>query len=272
MDSLDPALTKKLKDGYLTNAQNTSLSEIAEILQVAKQFSVAPISGFHVGACAIGASGNIYIGANMEFSGAPLSASLHAEQSALVNAWMHGENEITDLHVTEAPCGHCRQFLRELNNESTIRIHTQEKIYLLADLLPDAFVLDPKKNYGLLNTPPHKLEAIHSTENNLLVRALNAAQLSYVPYTLNPEGCILECSSGQLFSGRTAESAAYNPTVNAVICALNQRNLSSHREEAILSAHFAKLATGIQSQASLNKAILSSITNVVIETLLFEFC
>ena len=51
----------------------------------------SPHSNFYVGAIAVGDSGNFYFGANMEFVGVPLSASIHAEQSAVMNAWIHGE-------------------------------------------------------------------------------------------------------------------------------------------------------------------------------------
>ena len=75
----------------------------SDLLDLATCFSVAPISGFYVGASAVGKSGKLYLGANMEFKGVPLSASLHAEQSAILNAWTHEEREVVALHVSDTP-------------------------------------------------------------------------------------------------------------------------------------------------------------------------
>jgi cytidine deaminase len=40
-----------------------------DLLELAACFSVAPISGFYVGAIAVGQSGKLYLGANIEFQG-----------------------------------------------------------------------------------------------------------------------------------------------------------------------------------------------------------
>ena len=62
-----------------------------ELLPWASSFAVVPVSGFAVGAVAFGASGALYAGANLEFAGSPLGASVHAEQAAIANAWLRGE-------------------------------------------------------------------------------------------------------------------------------------------------------------------------------------
>lgn len=83
----------------------------------------------------VGASGNIYLGCNMEFANVPLNFSVHAEQCLISSAFSqtltssevvlisfisdavrHGEQELAQLIVNWAPCGHCRQFLSELYN------------------------------------------------------------------------------------------------------------------------------------------------------------
>ena len=66
-------------------------------------------------AVALGASGRIFFGVNLEFARLPLYNSVHAEQFLVVNALHHGETEIRKLAVSEAPCGHCRQFYSELS-------------------------------------------------------------------------------------------------------------------------------------------------------------
>jgi cytidine deaminase len=61
-------------------------------------------------------SGNLYFGANMEFPGTTLQQTLHAEQSAVSHAWLRGEKQLTAITVNYTPCGHCRQFMNELNS------------------------------------------------------------------------------------------------------------------------------------------------------------
>ena len=99
-----------------------------------------PISGFRVGAVARGLSGALYAGANLEFAGLPLSCSVHAEQSALTNAWVHGEEGLDAVAVSAAPCGYCRQFLYELVGAERLEILLPERpATRLSALLPAAF-------------------------------------------------------------------------------------------------------------------------------------
>lgn len=65
-------------------------------------------------AVGLAASGAAYIGVNLEFAGAPLSQSVHAEQFLAANLLLHGERRLRTLAVSAAPCGHCRQFYSEL--------------------------------------------------------------------------------------------------------------------------------------------------------------
>ncbi len=51
----------------------------------------APVSGFHVGAVAIGESGQAYLGVNLEFEGQPFAHTVHAEQFAIALARVNGE-------------------------------------------------------------------------------------------------------------------------------------------------------------------------------------
>jgi cytidine deaminase len=237
----------------------------AQLLPLAAAFSVHPISGFAVGAIAVGASGHLYLGANLEFQGMPLHATLHAEQSAVLNAWMHNENEMVALYVSETPCGHCRQFLRELSNIDTLKVYVGAKIHSLDELLPHAFGEARAKGHGLLDSSPLALEAVKPNPNTSQQRAINAAQRSYAPYSRSPEGFVLECLNGQFFSGRAAESAAFNPSVPGVLSALNQRNLSSSRTVAISTATEAKLATAINNPLPFASTLISSTSNAEIK-------
>jgi cytidine deaminase len=263
-------LCSKHFSGCLKDFESPAVELVPALLPLAAKFSIAPISGFHVGAVAVGASGHLYLGANMEFVGAPLSASLHAEQSAVLNAWMHGESAIVALAISEVPCGHCRQFLWELSNVTTLPIIAGPTRTDLGSLLPMPFGAPRKTGHGLLDSPPTTLESIAPITNDAAQRALNAAQRSYVPYTNAPEGFVIECADGKSFAGRAAESIAFNPSTPAAVCALNQRNLSTSRDYSISACTHAKLATGLHSQSELTATIIRRISSAEIKTVRLE--
>ncbi|MGB0413911.1 MAG: cytidine deaminase [Coraliomargarita sp.] len=256
--------------GYLRGTKQPPEQLAPQLLELAKCFAETPVSGFHVGAVALGSSGRIYLGANLEFSGAPLSASLHAEQSAILNAWMHGEPSIERLIVSETPCGHCRQFLNELSEVEQLVIEFGGAAYKLWDLLPQAFGSTRKAGHGLLDSPSKQLACIRPVQGDLHQRAINAAERSYVPYSEGYAGFALTCTDGKTYGGRSAESAAFNPSVPAVTCALNQRNLSSSRDWNICAATQSQLATAVHSQYEFAETILRRITSASVEKVLIE--
>ena len=264
-------LISELKDPDFSGQINSvTPARAKDLLELATCFSVAPISGFYVGAIAVGKSGKLYLGANMEFQGVPLSASLHAEQSAILNAWMHEEREVVTLHVSETPCGHCRQFMRELSNSSALKIHCKGQTFQIEDLLPGAFGENRKKGHGLLDSTITNLESVKTNPHTRSQVAINAAQRSYAPYSQSPEGFVAQCLDGHFFSGRVAESIAFNPSVSGVVVALNQRNLSSSRSVAITACTQAKLATALSSPLAQAKAIIKHISEASVDEVQME--
>lgn len=235
------------------------------LLPLAAIFSRAPISGYHVGAIAVGQSGQIYLGANLEFEGVSLNATLHAEQSAVVNAWIHGESAIKALHISAPPCGHCRQFLRELSNTESLDICIQGRVDSINQLLPDAFGDTPAKGHGLMDGSPYALQATQAETDPARIRAIEAAQQSYAPYSHSPEGFVIKCIDGQTFTGRSAESVAFNPSISATLVALNQRNLSASRDAAITTCTLAKLETTSNNPLPLAESLLKALTDVTID-------
>lgn len=279
LDGLPPSMLETVRSqirsesfsGRLRGLEEAPVEVIeAALVPLARDFAQAPVSGFFVGAVALGVSGAYYLGANMEFTGVPLSASLHAEQSAVLNAWIHGESAIRGLAVSEAPCGHCRQFLRELAGGETLSLRIKGQPTTLAALLPLAFGDTPRRGEGLLDRPPRKLESSHRLESSLQRRALNAAQRGYAPYTGAPEGFALEGTNGKIFVGRSAESVAFNPSVTALVCALNARNMSASRDVSINACAHARLATSLSSQTGFSRDLLRSISGSEIQQVVLE--
>ncbi|MBI3310206.1 MAG: cytidine deaminase, partial [Serratia liquefaciens] len=162
------------------------------LLPLAAACSLAPISRFYVGAIARGQSGNLYFGANMEFSGAPMQQTIHAEQCAVTHAWLRGESELASITVNYTPCGHCRQFMNELNSGTDLKIRLPgREPATLGDYLPDAF--GPKDlNIAtlLMDRVDHGFQLALTDE--LEKAALAAANQSHAPYSNPHSGVALE--------------------------------------------------------------------------------
>src|SRR5215212_4473716 len=175
------------------------LTRMRTLLPEAAKFARPPVSNFYVGAVVRGmTTGTLYMGANLEFAGEALSFTVHAEQSAVTSAWIHGEHGIDLIAVTAAPCGYCRQFLNELAAPLTIAIG--EETHTLADLLPRAFgPRDLGIDGGLMAPVDHNL-AIDETDE-LAQAAFHAAKMSYAPYSRSYAGVALRTGDGQVFFG-----------------------------------------------------------------------
>ena len=191
--------------------------------------SRSPISGFRVGAAALGESGRVYLGTNLEFPGLPLNASVHAEQFAVTSAAHAGETRIRALALNAVPCGHCRQFLSELQGSRDLRVLVGlEASHALPDLLPHAFtpqdlqgpdpllLLQPVHN-GLRLAAPRG-EGAGAGEGRggeaggaLEAEALRQANAAFAPYTGCGAGVALRLRGGRVVSGGSMESCAYNP-------------------------------------------------------------
>jgi len=123
-----------------------------EFVGTTQKYAIPPTSRFYVGAAALGASGAVFLGVNVEFPGLPLNASVHAEQFALVTALRANETRLIAIATTAAPCGHCRQFMNELRHASELCCVIPEDAkapggrpgakfarYALRELLPHSF-------------------------------------------------------------------------------------------------------------------------------------
>ena len=121
-----------------------------EMLGIAKRAllrAYAPYSQFPVGAVLLGANGRLYAGCNVENAAYPQGCC--AEASAISAMVMDGEQRIAAALVmgggpaTIAPCGGCRQRLREFaEDETPIFLCGPEGLRhktTLGELLPLAF-------------------------------------------------------------------------------------------------------------------------------------
>ncbi|APC10908.1 MULTISPECIES: cytidine deaminase [Providencia] len=244
---LRPIIDKSDFSGMLTAEQVKNIktqsgindSELAfALLPFAAAYAVTPISHFQVGAIACGASGNLYFGANMEFSHVSMGQVIHAEQCAVTHSWMKGETQITSITVNYTPCGHCRQFMNELREGGKIMVNLPGRTpAVLHHYLPDSFgPSDLNITTLLLDTVDHGYK--NQSRDRLLSAAIEAANQSHAPYSQSHSGIALQLKDGSLFTGRYAENAAFNPSLPPLQAALIMINLAGKDIHAIDQAKF----------------------------------
>ncbi|URL02908.1 cytidine deaminase [Avibacterium sp. 20-126] len=203
------------------------------LLPISACYANPTISHFSVGAVVMGESGNLYFGANQEFCTTHIQQTIHAEQSAISHAWMRGERKLTDVTVNYTPCGHCRQFMNELNSAETLHIHLpHSQNNLLHHYLPDSF--GPKDlAISCRLFDEHHNGLSYSTEDPVILAALNAANQAHAPYSQSYSGIAIQLQDHQIFCGSYAENAAFNPALPAMQVALNYLLLSGAETEMI---------------------------------------
>ena len=247
---------------------------MTRLLPLAKIFALVPVSQFQVGAVARAVSGSdedrfdLFMGANLEFRHQPLNQSIHAEQSATVHAWHQGAGYLQAIATSAAPCGHCRQFLYEIEKNVDLMVitpHGKNRAYrrtALSDLLPEAFgPQDLGNQSGLMSpaAPDRKLRLKTAAKDRIIAQALSAAQKSYAPYTQNFAGCALLTQSGEIFSGRYAESAAFNPSLAPLQSAVLCMNMAAFEQQpSIRRAVLVEKPTAV-SQRKITELLLGSL-------------
>ncbi|MDE1184988.1 MAG: cytidine deaminase [Pantoea sp.] len=228
------------------------------LLPLAASCAVAPVSNFNVGAIARGSSGNWYFGANMEFRGAPLQQTVHAEQSAITHAWLRGETQLETITVNYTPCGHCRQFMNELNSGTAIRISLPGRaVSTLGDYLPDAFGPADLNIAERLLTPVNHGFSLQG--DTLQQAAIEAANQSHAPYSHSYSGVALRSRSGQIFTGRYAENAAFNPSLPPLQAALILLNMHNEALDSVQQAILAECQGAVLSQHDATRATLAAL-------------
>ncbi|MGB1271124.1 MAG: cytidine deaminase [Endozoicomonas sp.] len=266
---LDPQQIAELKT--LLSVSSDAL--LKTLLPLAAAMSTCPVSDFLVGAIAEGyredGQGPWYFGANLEMVGQPLKMSIHAEQAAICNAWHQGESRLRRLMVNEAPCGHCRQFINEIQDVESLdivisRLGSEIKNhYRISDLLPDSFgPVDLDQPERLLASSPQQFIAPEHSDK-LVNAALTAASNSYAPYSGCYSGIALLLDNGDIVTGQYAENAAFNPSLTAIEAVLVNLRLNNLRkpEAKVVDAVLIEKETGIS-----HKPMAQSVLDTVLDS------
>ena len=127
--------------------------ELVKQALAARKFAYVPYSKFCVGAAVLAKNGAIYTGCNIE--NAAYTPTNCAERTAFFKAVSEGERSFTAIAVVGgpegasefdwcAPCGVCRQVMKEFCHEDAFQIILarsvkEYKVYTLAELLPMGF-------------------------------------------------------------------------------------------------------------------------------------
>ncbi|MBE0361559.1 MULTISPECIES: cytidine deaminase [Pseudoalteromonas] len=235
------------------------------LVPLASEFSVAPVSLFHVGAIvkALDENGDIhfYFGANVEFNHQALSLVVHAEQSAINNAWLNGAKKILKIAISDAPCGYCRQFMNELADAKEFDILLPNQQFTLAELLPHSFgPTDLGNEFSLFNPKPQLAKFnLDGLDETFARFALNA----YVPYSQNFCAVKIVTFNDGDFYGSYAENAAYSPSLSPLQSALSQFFLAGLSfNESVVKGITLLETKGQENQAGVAKAVLASFSNL----------
>lgn len=105
----------------------------------------APYSNFPVGAVVVGSDGTFFGGVNVE--NASYGLTICAERAAVFHAVASGRRDLRAVAIAgppehaSAPCGACRQVLREFNPRMDVAYTTSGGVVqtTLEQLLPDSF-------------------------------------------------------------------------------------------------------------------------------------
>ena len=155
-------LTTKMR-AYKWDELTEEQQKVVAIAKEQTERSYCPYSGFHVGAGALLANGEIIRGCNQENAAYP--SGLCAERSALFAAGAQYPDEpvtklaiacYTDWHFTKepgSPCGACRQVMLETEHrypgqKMEVLLYGEDATYVFesaADLLPLIFVSENLK-------------------------------------------------------------------------------------------------------------------------------
>jgi cytidine deaminase len=256
--STSGVIPKPFLDNLMVESNIGIEALLQALLPIAAKFSIAPVSNFHVGAIAYNQhSGNAYIGSNLEFNHAALCLVVHGEQSAINTAWLNGETQLTHLAITDAPCGHCRQFINEVNLSEQIQILLPQINTSLNELLPHSFgPTDLGNKTRLLDK-----EALQSAHVNVEISAelMSHYNASYAPYSGNKSAVEIKTAKHGNFYGRYAENVAYNPSLSPLQSALSQSALSQLNLDVVEVTEITLVETEqYKNQSGVSEVVLAS--------------
>lgn len=208
-------------------------------LPLARAMARPPISGYRVAAVGIeSGSGDLLLGANLEFPGTDLGTTIHAEGFVPLRARRRGRT-LEVLALSEAhPCAHCRQTLVESAGADGLRlIDTLGSVLAITDLYPWAFRPSalgiPADDPATVRLPQLSLAAGAAAGGvagagasaggvpPAVAQVLeDAGARAHAPYSGAPSAVAMRLREGMVVGAGCVESVAFNSSIEAIQAAL----------------------------------------------------
>jgi cytidine deaminase len=191
----------------------------------ADSFALPPISNFFVGAVGLEReTGNLIFGGNLEFVGAHIGSTVHAEGFVFTRAFSRGTSVQTICLGEAHPCAHCRQFLSEFAATANLTlIDPLGHRLTMAELYPwpfdPAYLGEQGVVVGELGHPDLALGG-NDLPEKVALRLIELGRRAHVPYGKAPAAIVLRLADGVLIGGTAIESVAFNPTMSPLQAAM----------------------------------------------------
>lgn len=233
-------------------------------LPVAGAMARAPISGYRVAAIGIeNETGDLVLGANLEFPGTDLGTTIHAEGFVALRARRRGRT-LDALAVREAhPCAHCRQTLTESAAADRLTI---------VDLLGHALALEQLYPWPFRPAALGELGDVagavawpaltlldDTLPSDVAALLLEVGSRAHAPYSRAPSAVVFRMRDGRLVGAACVESVAFNPTISAGQAALVE--VAAARAEAghIVEGWLARAESGTVDPEPGFRALLGAV-------------
>lgn len=270
---LDQAIYKLLMSqnlhGYVSAEAALALQEqygVSEkefyfaLLPFATNYAYPTLSKFMVGAVVQDIDGNFYFGGNQEYAGLLMQYTVHAEQCALNHAYLSGARGVKAIIVNYSPCGHCRQFINELNTAKELKIYLPQipDGAPLSHYLPDDFgPADLDISTRLFSDNQGRQSRFVGQKAQALASVQAEEHHCYSPYSHSNAFALLtvtgsldqdKAAEPRHYVGRYIENAAYNPSFPAVLSAITLARVygedGANFSELVLSEQDSPLLVG----------------------------
>jgi cytidine deaminase len=195
------------------------------LLDAAAAIARPQISGYRVGAVGQLEGGGLVLGGNLEFPGASIHHTVHAEGFVALRSRAVG-GAVTRLALSSArPCAHCRQVLAEFAWAGRLRIvdpagHDRS----LDDVYPWPFLPAALGMTGVPSQPspetPEPALSDPALPDDVTAVLRAAGRLAHAPYTGSGAAIALRLGDGALVPGSVLECVAFNPTIGPLQDAL----------------------------------------------------
>lgn len=236
-------------------------------LPVAVRLARPPISGYRVGVVGLDDAGDLVLGANLEFPGADLGSTVHAEGFASLRSRARGRT-LAVLALTEArPCAHCRQTLAESIAADDLELidplgHSRR----LREVYPWPFTPaalgvgrdDPRRAAW-----PRAELAVDGPPSEITVALVEAARRAHAPYSRCPSAVALRLSDGRVIATGCVESVSFNPTISATQAVLVELAAMGLDGAAIEAAWLARVRGGAVDPEPGSRSLLGAVAPTV---------